>query len=149
MFVLPDAHPGASAEEDALLSAIGRLVCAWGRMEGDLDRKIMAMRATAGDVRIVGSRTRPAMSRMFAELRAIVSMRDKRGATALTEIAEVERAVQRLDRFRMLVIEGFTAVEGDGFLVRDGKNMPIHISAEHLARDTAELESLSDRLMAL
>jgi len=149
MFVLPDAPVRASAEEEALLRAIGRLICAWGRMECDLDRKIVAMRATAGDVRIVGSRTRPGMARMFAELRAIVSMRDKRGATALNEIAEIERTVQRLDRFRMLVIEGFTAADDDGFLVRDGKNMLVHISAEQLARDTAELESLGVRLMAL
>lgn len=131
------------------MSAIGRLVCAWGRMECALDRKIIALRSASGEVRTVGSRTRPGMARMFAELRAIVSMRDKRGANALTEIAEIERAVQRLDRFRMLVIEGFTSAEDGGFLVRDGKNMLIHIQAEQLARDTAELESLGARLMAL
>ena len=44
MFVLPDAPQGVPAEGNALLSAIGRLVCAWGRVECDLDRKIIRLR---------------------------------------------------------------------------------------------------------
>src|SRR3546814_4134194 len=66
--------------------------------------KVAMMRGCMGDVRTVGGRTRPGMTKLMTELRTMVSMRDRRNAGALMEIADIERDMQRIDRFRSLII---------------------------------------------
>jgi len=66
-------------EDAALLCAVGRLVCAWTMLEQSLEAKIGLMRDAMGDVRTVGARTRPSMTKLMTELRTMVAMRT--GAT--------------------------------------------------------------------
>lgn len=136
-------------DDAALLCSIGRLVCAWTMLEQSLGAKIAMMRGDMGDVRTVGARTRPTMAKLMTELRTMVAMRDRRNASALTEIAEVERDTQRIDRFRGLIIQGFQRPEPGGFSCRDPRNNLVHVSFEQLDQETEALETLADRLMAI
>ncbi|HEX7782827.1 MAG TPA: hypothetical protein VF509_08470 [Sphingobium sp.] len=136
-------------EEATLMYGVGRLICAWGALEQGLEHKLCALREAAGDVRNTSMRTKPGMSRLIAELRATVSMRDRRDVSALSQIADIERDIQRIDRFRGLIISGFGAPEPGGFLCRDQKNNEMHVSMERLDSEIGQLETISERLMAL
>ena len=140
---------------DILLCSVGRLVFAWGTLETQLEQKIADLRSAAGDVRSAMARNKPTMARMLAELRAIVSMRCRRDNVQLDEIAEIERAIQQIDKFRMLVIQGFqVADEASGtdkrlFLCRDAKNNVIGISLGELESEISRLDACRERLLAL
>ena len=54
-------------EDAALLCAVGRLVCAWTMLEQSLEAKIGIMREAMGDIRTVGARTRPSMTKLMTE----------------------------------------------------------------------------------
>lgn len=136
-------------EDAALLCSVGRLVCAWTVLEQSLEAKIGLMRDGMGDVRTVGARTRPAMQKLMTELRTIVAMRDRRNASALTEIAEIERDMQRIDRFRALIIQGFQQPEPGGFACRDPRNTVQHVTLEQLDREISALEAIANRLLVL
>lgn len=135
--------------DEALLGGIGRLICAWGMLEQCLEHKIGELRQAAGDMRTVGARTKPNMSRLLTELRAMISMRDRRNAAALSEISEVERDIQRIDRFRGLIISGFQMPEPGGFACRDPKNNVMHISLDQLDGEVSHLQRIGRRLLAL
>ncbi|MET0372094.1 MAG: hypothetical protein ABW039_12055 [Sphingobium sp.] len=136
-------------EDSALLCSVGRLVCAWTVLEQSLEHKIGLMRDAMGDIRTVGARTRPGMQKLMTELRTMVAMRDRRNASGLTEIAEIERDMQRIDRFRALIIQGFHQPEPGGFACRDTRNTMIHVSLEQLDREIVALEGVANRLLAL
>jgi hypothetical protein len=136
-------------EDAALLCAVGRLVCAWTMLEQSLEAKIGSLREGMGDVRIVGARTRPSMAKLMTELRTMVAMRDRRNASALTEISAIERDMQRIDRFRALIIQGFHQPEPGGFTCRDSRNNIQHIAFDHLDGEIAALESVASRLLAV
>lgn len=138
-----------TTEDAALLCSVGRLVCAWTMLEQSLEAKIGMMRDAMGDVRTVGARTRPAMPKLMTELRTMVAMRDRRNASALTEISAIERDVQRIDRFRALIIQGFQQPEADGFACRDGRNNLLHISLEQLDGEIVALETVANRLLSV
>jgi len=135
--------------QDRLLLSIGRLVCAWGLFEGSLEDRIDRLRMAAGEIRAVGNRSRPSMARRFAELRAVVAMRDRRNADALTEIAGIESEIQRIDSIRMMVTEGFQAADGDGLLCRDGKNRTVRFALEGLDGEAATLDRLRGKLASI
>lgn len=136
-------------EDAALLCGVGRLVCAWTMLEQSLEARILELRESMGDVRTVGARTRPTMVKLMTELRTMVAMRDRRNAAALTEIAAVERDVQRIDRFRALIIGGFQHPVPDGFLCRDVRNNPQHVTMEQLEGEIVALEQVAQRLLAI
>lgn len=138
-----------NALDDDLLFGVGRLVCAWGVLEQRLEQKIGLLREAAGDVRLLGSRSRPGMGKLLGELRAMVSMRDKRNANVLGEIAELERDIQRIDRFRGLIISGFHSAEPGGFACRDQKNVHAHVSSGQLSEEIMNLDRIGERLLAL
>ncbi len=137
------------SQDEALLYGIGRLICAWGMLEQGLEEKLIALRTAAGDVRAAGIRAKPGMSRLMAELRAMISMRDRRDGAALAQIAEIECDIQRIDRFRGLIVSGFQSPDGDGFACRDHKNNVVHVSLQQLNKEISHLEDVGDRLMAL
>lgn len=136
-------------EDAALLCGVGRLVCAWTMLEQSLEAKIAMMREAMGDVRTVGTRTRPAMAKLMAELRTMVAMRDRRNAGALTEISDIERNMQRIDRFRSLIVGGFQQPAPGGFTCRDTRNNHMHVSLEQLDAEIASLETTAQRLLAV
>lgn len=136
-------------EDAALLCAIGRLVCAWSMLEQSLEVRLAELRETLGDVRTVGARTRPTMTKLMTELRTSIAMRDRRNAGALTEIAEVERDLQRIDRFRALIMGGFQQPADDGFLCRDLRNNVQHVSLEQLENEILALEQVAHRLLTI
>ncbi len=136
-------------EDAALLCAVGRLVCAWTMLEQSLEAKIAMMREAMGDVRTIGTRSRPTMAKLMTELRTMVAMRDRRNASGLTEIATLERDMQRIDRFRALIIGGFQEPAPGGFTVRDGRNNQQHVSLEQLDAEIGALELIAQRLLAL
>lgn len=136
-------------EDAALLCAVGRLVCAWTMLEQSLEAKIAMMREAMGDVRVVGTRMRPGMAKLMTELRTMVAMRDRRNANALTEIADIERDMQRIDRFRSLIIGGFQQPAPGGFTCRDARNNHLHVSLEQLEVETMALETIAQRLLAV
>lgn len=135
-------------EDAALLCAVGRLVCAWTMLEQSLEAKISQLREAMGDVRTVGARTRPNMAKLMTELRTMVSIRDRRNASALTEISTIERDIQRIDRFRALIVQGFYQPEPGGFTCRDGRNTVQHITLDHLESEIGALEIIATRLLA-
>jgi hypothetical protein len=136
-------------EDAALLCAVGRLVCAWTMLEQSLEAKIGLLRDAMGDIRTVGARTRPSMAKLMTELRTMVAMRDRRNASALTEISAIERDIQRIDRFRALIIQGFHQPEPGGFTCRDSRNTIQHVAFDHLDAEIAALESVASRLLAV
>lgn len=136
-------------EDAALLVSVGRLVCAWTMLEQSLEAKISLLREGMGDVRTVGARTRPSMAKLMTELRTMVAMRDRRNASALTEIADIERDIQRIDRFRALIIQGFQQPEEGGFTCRDPRNNIQHIALHHLDEEIDALETVANRLLAV
>lgn len=136
-------------EDAALLCAVGRLVCAWTMLEQSLEAKIGIMREAMGDIRTVGARTRPSMTKLMTELRTMVAMRDRRNASALTEISAIERDMQRIDRFRALIIQGFQQPEPGGFTCRDQRNNLQLVTLEQLDGEIASLEGVANRLLAV
>jgi hypothetical protein len=136
-------------EDAALLCAVGRLVCAWTMLEQSLEAKISQLREAMGDVRTVGARTRPSMAKLMTELRTMVAMRDRRNASALTQISDIERDMQRIDRFRALIIQGFHQPEPGGFTCRDARNNVQHVALEQLESEIASLEAVANRLLAV
>ncbi len=139
-------------EDAALLCAVGRLVCAWTMLEQSLEAKIGLLerrRDAMGDVRTVGARTRPSMAKLMTELRTMVAMRDRRNASALTEISAIERDIQRIDRFRALIIQGFHQPEPGGFTCRDSRNTIQHVAFDHLDAEIVALEGVAGRLLAV
>jgi len=146
---LPIFSENAFSQDAALLYGIGRLVCAWGVLEKGIETRIAAMRLAAGDVPGTGTRNKPPMARLLTELRAMISMRDRRDASALKQMVGIEQELQRIDRFRSLVVSGFQSPEPGGFACRDPKNNVIHISFEQLDDEIALLEEMGDRLTAL
>lgn len=136
-------------EDAALLCSVGRLVCAWTMLEQSLEAKVAMMREGMGDVRTVGARTRPTMTKLMTELRTMVAMRDRRNASALTEISAIERDMQRIDRFRALIIQGFQQPEQGGFACRDPRNNLLHITLEQLDGEVAALEAVANRLLSV
>lgn len=136
-------------EDAALLCAVGRLVCAWTMLEQSLEAKIAQLRLAMGDVRTVGARTRPSMAKLMTELRTMVAMRDRRNASALTEISAIERDMQRIDRFRGLIIQGFHQPEPGGFTCRDNRNTMQHIGLDQLEEEISALESVANRLLTV
>ncbi len=118
-------------------------------LEQSLEAKIAIMREAMGDVRTVGARTRPGMTKLMTELRTIVSMRDRRNASVLTEISDIERDMQRIDRFRSLIIGGFQQPAPGGFICRDARNNQTHVSLEQLEAEIASLETVAQRLLAV
>ncbi|MDF0542630.1 hypothetical protein PX699_09775 [Sphingobium sp. H39-3-25] len=135
--------------EVRLMCGLGRIICAWGTLEQRLEAKIADLRATTGDVRILGGRAKPSVARLMGELRAMISMRDRRNATALKEIAQLEGDIQRIDRFRGLVISGFVGPDPDGFACRDAKNNVVLVSIDQLDGETQRLDAIGERLLAL
>jgi len=140
---------GLTTLDDDLLCGVGRLVCAWGMLEQRLEQKIGVMREATGEVRTLGSRTRPGISRLLAELRAMVSIRDRRNANVLADIAALECDIQRIDRFRGLIVSGFQGAEPGGFGCRDHKNAHVHVSFHQLSAEITHLGLIGDRLMEL
>lgn len=136
-------------EDAALLCAVGRLVCAWTMLEQSLEAKIAHLREAMGDVRTIGARTRPSMAKLMTELRTMVAMRDRRNASALTEISDIERDMQRIDRFRALIVQGFHQPEPGGFTCRDARNNIQHVALEQLEGEIAALEIVANRLLAV
>lgn len=136
---------------DSLYAAIGELICRWGMMEATLEEKIAALRLAAGDVPGTGSRTKPTMAKMLAELRAIVSMRDRRNVAALSAIADMECEIQRIDRFRGLIVNGFLAArpDGGGFSMRDPKNIISHHNLGDVREAVAAIDRLRERFQSL
>lgn len=134
-------------EDAALLCGIGRMVCAWTMLEQSLEQKIAMMRGAMGDVRTVGTRNRPSMAKLMTELRTMVTMRDRRNATALNEVSAIERDMQRVDRFRTLIIDGFQEPASGGFTCRDPRNKQVLVSLEQLEAETAALERMAQRLL--
>jgi hypothetical protein len=137
------------SEDASLMYGVGRLICAWGTLEQNLEQKLCALRQAAGDVRTTGLRTRPGMSRLIAELRAMISMRDRRNVEALGQIDEIERDIQRIDRFRGLIVSGFEIPHQGGFSCRDQKNNVFHVSGEQLDGEIVQLEHIGERLLSL
>ena len=146
---LPAFGDAKMSQDQELFCGVGRLVCAWGVLEQCLEQKIAELRQAAGDVRTIGARTKPTMAKLMGELRAMISMRDRRNAQILTEIAELERDMQRIDRFRGLIISGFQALEPGGFTCRDMKNNVLHVSFDQLGDEIGRLENIAGRLLAL
>ena len=118
-------------------------------LEQSLEAKIGLLREAMGDIRTVGARTRPSMAKLMTELRTMVAMRDRRNASALTEISAIERDMQRIDRFRALIINGFQQPAEDGFTCRDGRNTQIHVSLDQLEIEIASLDQIAQRLLAV
>src|SRR3546814_7848959 len=146
---LPDRDKPSQPTEmhEALLCGIGRLIFSWGKLEVHLEQKVAQLRQNAGDVRAT-ARIRPTMAKMLAELRAIVSMRNRRNNMQLVEIAEIERTIQRIDKFRMLVIQGFQAPaeeqngsDNSPLLCLDAKNNIICISLDDLEQEVSRLDN--------
>lgn len=135
--------------QDEALVAIGKLVCAWGLFEGALEERIAALRTAAGEVRAVGNRTRPGMSRRFAELRAVIAMRDRRNAEALNEIAIIEGEIQRVDTLRLMIVEGFHGRDGDALICRDGKNRPMTVGIAQIGREAEVLDRLREKIAVI
>lgn len=140
---------GYAPEDAALLCGVGRLVCAWTMLEQSLEAKIGRLREAMGDIRTVGARTRPTMAKLMTELRTMVAMRDRRNAAALTEIADIERDMQRIDRFRALIIQGFHQPQPGGFTCRDQRNTHQFVTLEQLDREISALETVAERLLAV
>jgi hypothetical protein len=138
-----------SPEDAALLCGVGRLVCGWSMLEQSLETKIGMLREGMGDIRLVGARTRPTMAKLMTELRTMIAIRDRRNASALTQIAEIECDMQRIDRFRGLIISGFYEPEPGGFACRDNRNNRQHVSIDQLNEEIAALEQVGQRLLAV
>jgi len=133
----------------ALLEAIGGLILAWGRLERTTAEKLAVMRESFGDVRAVGGRTRPTMQKLLAELRALVAMRDRHDKQVLTVIADIDGTLQRTAQFRLLVVDGTQAVLAEGVECRDLKNSPVTLSAQEIARETAQLDRIREQISGL
>ncbi|MBT2188528.1 hypothetical protein [Sphingobium nicotianae] len=132
-----------------LLEAIGGLILAWGRLERTTAEKLAVMRESFGDVRAVGGRTRPTMQKLLAELRALVAMRDRHDKQVLTVIADIDGTLQRTAQFRLLLVDGTQDVQADGVECRDLKNSLVRLSAEEIARETAQLERIREQISGL
>lgn len=135
-----------TSDLDEVHRRLGRLVMAWGGLEHATAEKLSALRLAAGDVRLVGARTRPGMARLLAELRALVAMRDRHEKQALIDIADIENSLQRLAQFHHIVIDGIQTAEGGTLVCRDDKNGQHRISLSDIDREIAAIEDIQARL---
>jgi len=157
--MLEDDEPGLFQGDDmagdgdipdlAVQQAIGRIVLAWGRLEQSTVEKLTSMRHAFGDVRAVGGRARPTIQKLLAELRALVAMRDRHDKQALTVIAEIDGALQRIAQFRLLVVDGAQGVEGDALACRDLKNGERIVPRAMIEGEAARLDEIRARIEAL
>ena len=144
-----EAVPAGDALGAAIPAAIGRLVLSWGELEDSTAKKLAAMRHSFGDVRAVGGRARPTIQKLLAELRALVAMRDRHDKQVLTVIAEIDGALQRLAQFRLLIVEGGQAIEGDALVCRDLKNGPHLVAVSLIEQETARIREITERIETL
>ena len=149
--LFPSLRPCADAagSNRALLEAIGGLILAWGQLERTTTEKLAAMRESFGDVRAVGGRTRPTMQKLLAELRALVAMRDRHDKQVLTVIADIDGTLQRTAQFRLLLVDGTQDVRADAVVCRDLKNSQVILSAQEIARETAQLDRIREQISGL
>lgn len=147
--VSDEAAPAGDALGEGIPAAIGRLVLSWGQLEHSTAEKLAAMRHSFGDVRAVGGRARPTIQKLLAELRALVAMRDRHDKQALTVIAEIDGALQRLAQFRLLIVEGGQAIEGEALICRDLKNGPHLVAVSLIEQETARIREITERIETL
>jgi len=57
--------------------------------------------------------------------------------------------MQRIDRFRALIIQGFKQPEEGGFTCRDQRNNMQFVTLEQLDAEIASLETVANRLLAV
>jgi hypothetical protein len=57
--------------------------------------------------------------------------------------------MQRIDRFRSLIIGGFQQPAPGGFTCRDARNNRTHVSLDHLDAEISSLETVAQRLLAV
>jgi hypothetical protein len=82
-------------------------------------------------------------------------MRNRRDNQQLAEITQIECVIQKIDMFRMLVIQGFQSPAdqseaGDrSFLCRDAKNNVVRVGLEELNEKVSRLDDCRKRLLAL
>lgn len=136
-------------ENPALLEAIGALILAWGFLEQTTAEKLTVMRRSFGDVRAVGGRSRPSMQKLLGELRALVAMRDRHDKQALTVIAEIDGALQRITQFRLLVVEGAQDIVQDAVLCRDAKNNPFKVERRDIVKETTLIDRIRSQIAAI
>lgn len=141
--------PGEELNDRAIACAIGQLVCSWGSLERATMDKLTALRTAAGDVRMVGSRSKPGMARLLAELRTLITMRDRHEKQGLVVLADIENHIQRITQFHLLVIEGFQAAEGDILYCRDAKNVERRVSIADLEKEIADIDEIKARIHAI
>lgn len=134
---------------DAITLLLGTLVRTWGELERAAMEKLSQLRSAAGDMRLIGGRSRPSLGMLLAELRALVSIRDRHDRNTLVEIAEIETSIQRASQFHHLVIDGFRAAEADVLLCRDARNAERRIRVADVRSEICELESITSRLCAI
>ncbi len=134
---------------DAVTMLLGTLVRTWGELERATMEKLSQLRAAAGDMRLIGGRSRPNLGMLLAELRALVSIRDRHDRNTLVEIAEIETSIQRASQFHQLVIDGFRAAEADVLLCRDARNAERRVKVDDVRSEIRELETITSRLCAI
>lgn len=134
---------------DAITLLLGSLVRTWGELERSAMEKLAQLRSAAGDMRLIGGRSRPSLGMLLAELRALVSIRDRHDRNTLVEIAEIETSIQRASQFHQLVIDGFRAAEADVLLCRDARNAERRVRVDDVRSEIRELETITSRLCAI
>ena len=67
----------------------------------------------------------------------------------LRKLAAIERDIQRIDRFRALIIQGFHQPEPGGFICRDHRNIHQFVTFEQLDHEISDLETIANRLLAV
>lgn len=128
---------------------VGDFVCSWGRMEQALADKRDMLRRGCGDNRILDHRARASIPMILAELRALLTLRDRHDRTALAQVAELECTLQRLARFRQLLVDGFRAFEGGDVLCRDAKNELHVVKLVDVSRELRNVIAIARTVRAL
>lgn len=146
---LRDPHQPVAAQGDAVTLLLGTLVRTWGELERSAMDKLAQLRSAAGDMRLIGGRSRPSLGMLLAELRALVSIRDRHDRNTLVEIAEIETGIQRATQFHQLVIDGFRAAEADVLLCRDARNAERRVRVDDVRSEIRELQTITSRLWAI
>lgn len=134
---------------DPVTLLLGTLVRTWGELERSAMDKLAQLRSAAGDMRMIGGRSRPSLGMLLAELRALVSIRDRHDRSTLVEIADIETSIQRATQFHQLVIDGFRAAEADILLCRDARNAERRVRIDDVRSEIRELETITSRLCAI
>lgn len=134
---------------DRVTLALGTMVRRWGELERAAVDKLAQLRAAAGDISLIGGRSRPTLAILIAELRALVSIRDRHDRNTLIQISEIETSIQRASQFHHLVIDGFRTAESDMLLCRDDRNTERRVCIADVHREIATLERITLRLCAI